>query len=323
MASSIDLTNTTHSFEFYCVLIIGSIGILTNLMNIHVSFKKEFQETTMGFYNILLSITGILIIIFVCFLSAFPQSIGENELILTSDIACKLFPYFSRIFLMLNTWINVMVSTDRMILMSYNNIASYNRRSPLLKDRHKMILYVGGLALIICLLNFAGFLFHLETQTQIDLMTNKTLTSLHCTSTPMIVLIRDLIPMLFRVIIPLIIQIVISIILVIKLSKLKINVRTLSLKREYRFTFTIIFVNFIFIIADLFLLISTILINIYGYNQTYVSTTSNSSAVVSFVYICSVFGEILMRYDFLFFINLFTNSKFRKESKKIYLNFLN
>jgi hypothetical protein len=63
MPSTIDLTNLTVSFQYYSTISVGSIGFITNLMNIHVSLSSEIQKTSMGFSNICLSITHIFTII--------------------------------------------------------------------------------------------------------------------------------------------------------------------------------------------------------------------------------------------------------------------
>ena len=316
MPSTINLTNATHLFEFYAVLIVSTIGFITNLMNIHVSSK--IQKTSMGLYNILLSICNIIGIFFVNILNFFPQSIGEKELILTSDLACKLIPYFTRLFPQLHAWLNIMISFDRLILMSYGNLNAYKNRSPYLKDGKRIIQIALGLFLLICVLNLPGFLFQLKSLTQIDKVTNQTTISFQCASTPLIMLIRDLIPIIFRNVLPLIIQLAISAMLILKLSKLKINVNTLSLKREHKFTFTIVILNLIFIITDIMFIICFILLNIYGYNPTFVSTTSNESAIVSFVYLCILFGTVFAVFDLLFVVNLLTNRKFFKEARKMY-----
>ena len=116
----------------------------------------------------------------------------------------------------------------------------------------------------------------------------------------------DSISSLFRVVLPIVIQTVISCILIYKLSVLKINVTTLSLKKEYRFTFTMVIINLLFIFSQLLLLIGLIFTNIYGYNQTYISTTSNESAVSSFFQTCAILCSTFINTNLLMIYVVFS-----------------
>ena len=94
---NMDLTKETHFLVFYGTLIIGISGLYSNIMNMRVSTSPKIQKTTMGFFNILLSIFNLLLIVFVGFLIFFPQSVGRPVIVLSSNAACKLLPYFTRI----------------------------------------------------------------------------------------------------------------------------------------------------------------------------------------------------------------------------------
>ena len=323
MQSSINLVKLTQELGYYYVLIVCSFGFLTNFMNVQVSLRKEIQKTTMGFYNICLSISNVFGLIFVGFIGFFPQSIGAN-LLVKSDILCKLLPYFSRFFFQLNSWLNVMVSIDRVILMSYENVNAYNNRSPHLKDKSKLFRLISALIVILLVINVPGLLFYLTPQTIAqDFVTNKTeIIPVQCKSSRLIGLFRDFIGIASRTILPLIIRFILTLILIYKLFSLKVNAMTLSLKKEYSFTFTIVIINFIFILADTFILITTIFINIYGYNQTFVSLISNESAIASFVYVVSVMSTLLFYFVLLFFVNLFVHKRFRRETRKLYLQWI-
>jgi len=289
MPATIDLSQLTYTFEFYSVLIVCTLGFLTNFMNVHVSFKKEIQKTTMGFYNIFMSLSSVFGIIFIGFLTFFPQSIGTN-LLTKSDLSCRLIPYLARIFPQVNAWLNVMVSFDRVILMTYANRADYNNRPTHLKEKSKLIRIVLILFLVILTINMPGLFFYLTPQTTtIDPITNLTkVLSPQCTATNLIVIFRDSVVMASRMVLPLIIQLALSAYLIYKLLKLEINATTLSLKKEYTFTLTVVIFNMIFILSDGITLTTTVLINVYGYTQTYVSSVSNESAIASFAYVVSI-----------------------------------
>ena len=118
MASIYNFTNETLSIEFYGSIVIGSIGFLTNSLNLTVSLRENVRKTKMGFYVTFVSIFNILAII-VNILDFFPQSIGQQQIILVSTYTCALVQYFSRVLLQISQWLNVLISFDRLSLLEY------------------------------------------------------------------------------------------------------------------------------------------------------------------------------------------------------------
>ena len=112
----LDLTNITHAVEFYFCMFICNIGFATNSLNILVNMRKDILlKSTMGYYNILMSIFNILTLATACYLNLFAQSIGQTPLILRSNLNCILISYFIRIFAQMSAWLNVMLTLDRVI----------------------------------------------------------------------------------------------------------------------------------------------------------------------------------------------------------------
>ena len=313
MPSIYNFTNPTHTVEFYASLSVCIFGTLTNFANLQVSLGKGMRNTTMGFYNILISIFNLLIIYFNLSLF-FPQSIGQTQIINRSELTCIFVPYFFRVFLEMSQWLNVMVSFDRMYLV----LDSTRSERPLNTKRNLLIAL--GLFLILCGINFFGFFYHLETKTSFSPNTNENVTVILCTS--IYGLERDLIHIIARAVVPLILQTCTNIILVYRFYRIKNMVTSafsISLKREFRFAKTIIILNGIFIISDMLALGIHLAINVYGYNQTYISTMSNQSAIASFVFVCAFQFVIFMVCDVLFIVNLLSNKKFRMEANKLYM----
>ena len=215
-------------------------------------------------------------------------SLGPIDLSLASNAGCILIPYMAKVFTQMSSWLCLMTSYDRILLMDYKNMTEYNKRSPLLREKIKLLRIILILFLTICLINMAGFFFHLESLVTFDPIKNETDSKYQCESSPTIFLVIDVITVTSRDILPLILSIVCISRLINKLMKLKIIVRTLKLKREYIFTFTIVMLNVLFIFSEIFSIITTLLINIHGYNQTYISTSSNESAIASFLKTVSV-----------------------------------
>ena len=312
--SVVDLTALTYSVEFYSILTIINVGLVANLVNILVCTRKELQKNTMGFYNILMSIFNILTLVSVGYVNLFPQTIGKTPLVLHSTYSCMLILYFNRVFCDMATWIYVMVTLDRMLCVS-----SVSRFKYIIKDKRKLALVVLGLFLAIAVANAPNFLFSLATELKYDPHSNLTTTLTECKASTQVTLIRDSITSMLRVLLPLVLQLVFNSVLVYKLVKnRRISVSMSRLvNTEYRFAFTIIVLNVIVFASDLPLFVCFVLINVYGYNQTYISRTSNESAWASFAFVCSLVLSSFV-YVSLFFVNYATNKIFRRESKNIY-----
>jgi hypothetical protein len=314
MPSTINLKDATYYVQFYACIFLGSYGVISNILNIVVNCRKKLRQTNMCFYNVIVSTFNILILI--RFLISAP-SFGLTDMIFASRLTCVLIPYLTRIFLQTSVWVYVFISFDRTILMSYKVVDVKKNNSLHKNKRNKLMLLIMGLIVLILLINAPGLFYYISNQTSFNPLTNQTTISVSCTAAPIVSLLRDIVAILSRFLLQLIFKSILTFILVYKLFKLKINVTTLSLKREYVFTFTISILNIISILSDLFVLVSYLFIYIYGYNQTYISTTSNESAIASFVYVCAVVISIFLLCDLLFIVNLITNKEFRKEAKRL------
>jgi hypothetical protein len=314
MPSIYNFTNLTREANFYGIIFVTGTGIISNILNIRVSMRKELQKTSMGFYNIFLSVINMFILILYASIF-FPPTIGLNDLTLTYKFACILMPYLVFVFLQVNGWILVMISYERVKALSYKIPRSIRVRQTIYKK--KVSLKILGIFIVTCILNSPGFFFGIATQTHFDTVSNTTNVITVCTSSPLIVQIRDLARSMLRIVIPLILQVILSIILIRKLLHVKnILTTSISLKREYRYALTIVFLNGTYIVTDLITLICTILLNTYGYNQTLISNTSTESAVSSFAFVISLLLTFFTLCSFLFVANLLSNKKFRKETQK-------
>ena len=136
------------------------------------------------------------------FLNSYSLGIG-SDMALLNDPACKIFSYVLRLTVQLPSWIQVLVTYDRYILVAYPN------RFNFLKTR-KFVAIITSLVLFsLCLLNVPNFFFYLTTTTSLasTLTANRTIvsvnrTSIACVSERHISLIRDMVPVFFRIIIP-------------------------------------------------------------------------------------------------------------------------
>ena len=308
---SLNFTNETLSLEFYMCVVIANFGILTNLFNIIVSSRSKIQDiVVMGFYNIYMSSLNILGLLVLSYLHMFPQSIGRAELTSTSIYACLAIPFFARVFTTMTSWLNVLVSYDSICAFKLN----YNRYFLHNRNNLRKILFL--IFLISCFVHVFNFFFYLEIQTQYDSTKNATQTIAVCTAPRIIQTLRDACAALARIILPIIFQTTFNGILIVRLFELRKNQQT-TLKKEKRLAFTVIIFNIIYVLGEIPLIVCSVFINIYGYNQTYISTSSNESAIASFAFVCSLAFAIFTSYSLIPFVNYFTNKKYRKEAKKM------
>ena len=293
----IDLTEESLSLIFYTCVIIGNFGIVTNMLNIFVSMKSEIMKIKTGFYFILISIFNILTIIFTLYLLLFPQSIGRPDLATTSFLACWLIPYLLRVVSQMVSWLNVVLTYDRMLCttITYHIHFMYDNQ----KVKHLLLV----MFVIICVLNLPNFFFHIEANT--------------CTPNwNFITVLRDSVSMLNRIIVPQTLQTVFNVILIVRLFKKREEIDR-PLEKERRFAFTVVISNIVFIVGEMPFLIATVFINMYGYNTTYITTTSIQAAVASFAFLCATAFLALVGYSSSLFVNIFTNKTYRNEVKKI------
>jgi hypothetical protein len=134
-------------------------------------------------------------------------------------------------------------------------------------------------------------------------------------------IIRDTTNTVFRVVLPLLFQVATNVALVLKLKRVSQMVNKAELlKREKRFAITITILNTIYACSNLLSLVSTVLINVYGHNQNYTSTSTYESSLSSFIFVCFGLLNSFVNCDLVFFVNLVSNKTYRQEAKKIFLS---
>jgi len=306
---ALKLNDIATQLGYYTILIITNLGLITNTLNIFISLKRSIQQSTMGFYNIIMSVFNIFSLV-AGYVAVFPQTISKPDLNLSSTFSCIAIAYLQRLVIHMSSWINVMISADRMICVSFPGRFNFI-------NNKKILSFIAlGLFIVISILNGANFLFYLKIQTTIDPTTNQTIiTSKACTSNPQVVLIRDTISVTIRVMLPVIIDTILNIILIYKLfqSRRKVSQMTISSKKDYKFSFTIVMLNFAFLVFEMPTFIAAIYLNIINNSQP----TLRSQAIALFAYNCSLVFAIY-QFGSIFFINLFFNKIFQKEIKIIF-----
>ena len=301
---------------FYSGSILSSIFILGNMLNILICTRKKLLKEMIGFYNIIMSVFNIITIVMIN-LVVFPTTLNYQDLTTFSFFSCISIMYFTRVSVQMSSWLHVFLSLDR-----YLCVAHLNRLKFILKDKKKISFIILALFVFILIINSPNFFFRLTYESIIDSQSNQTQVSVVCTATSSILLIRNIIAIVIRIVLPLVLQMVFSVLLIYKLFKTRRAVAIFTdrdMKKEYRLTRIIIWLNICFIITESPLMITTIYFGVLGIRTVYPLSemASYSLAISSLVFFLT---NILAGYLFgsLFFINLFTNRNFRKEIRLIF-----
>ena len=228
------------------------------------------------------------------------------------NFSCITITYFSRVCVLMCSWLYVFLSLDRYLCVAYNEKFKF-----LLTNKKKLSFILTGLFVVILLINVPNLFFKLTNVSSFDTHTNQTKSYVLCTASSSVILVRNFIVILFRIVLPLILQIILSILLIYKLFKSRhsvgINVNR-DMKKEYRFTRIIIWINICFIITETPFMITTLYFGVLGVKTEYPISefASNSLAISTLIfYVTSVLGSYM--FGSLFFVNVFTNHIFKKQ----------
>ena len=289
---------------YYTCITVIPCGIALNIISSIVFMRKKFSKKTMGFYNIVISIVNIIFAVFAA-LNYTGIALGK-DLTLMSGFSCVFLTYGQRVFSQMSSWMNVFVTVDRMISITYPN------RYPFLKNKKILTLLIFIQFLLLCIINIPNLFFKIEYISTFNPVSNMTVTTKSCTSSSSIVTIRDMIVIMFKVVIPIILMISMNIYLMHKLVKEKKKFKKISeLNKEYHFAFSIFFMNVLYTLIMLPGLITLIYLNIIQYAQTS-NIQSREVIIAQFAYSVAL---VIITYEFFFtfFVNIVFNKIFRKE----------
>ena len=162
---------------FYACIVGIDISILGNIANILVCLRKSIRNEIISFYNIMISIWNILTLVF-GFIAFFPPSIHAQDVLLKSDFACATISFLIRVCTHMASWLYVCLTIDKYLCVAFNNKLAF-----IFNDRKKLSFIMLGLFGVICLINVPNLFFRLSLNAKSDL---------ECTSTPLLVPIRNL-----------------------------------------------------------------------------------------------------------------------------------
>ena len=216
--------------SLYGSVLVHPFGLICNTFSIIIFSRKKFWDNTMGFYNIILSIDNN-IVIAVNFIMSFSSGYG-NDILLWSSFNCAFLFYLSRLSVSFSSWLNVMVSLDRMIFIIFPN--------RFLFIRNKKILATIMVIMFLLLFAINSPNFYLYVSNTYTNISNVSTVSYTCGPPKNIEVLVDTIRIFTRALIPFVLIIVINSFLIYKLIKTKNRFKNnMASKREYKFAYSI------------------------------------------------------------------------------------
>ena len=299
--------------SFYSILAILPAGFILNIMTSLIFLRKKFSTTTMGFYYTIIALVNniLAIIVMITYLS---PKFGDDFL-LVSDLSCVFLTFNVRLFAQMSSWLNVFITVDRMVSITYPN------KYPFLKNKKKLTLLMLVLFFMLVALNIPNFFFKVEAEFEFNSTTNLTEVTKYCTSDDLVVRVRDTIVLVFRIALPIFLMVLMNIYLVYKLFKLRRKFRSKSeLKKEYHFAVSIFAMNVLYTLSLIPSFIAIIFLNLFDYDETSLIGTKKQ-AIIQFYFSLAI---LISSYSvsFPFFINLGFNKIFRSECVYLVRRFL-
>ena len=300
-----EINEFIRQLSFYTSLTVVLVFIIGNILNVIICLRKRIRKEIIGFYNIVISSWNI-VVLFNGLLLYFPASINAQDLLLFSDLTCILINYLTRTNVQMSAWLHVFLTIDRYLCVAYNNKLKY-----IFNNRKRLSLIFVGIFFILGAINVPNLFFRISLDEK---------SNVKCDSTPLINQIRNMIISLFRIILPIIFQIVFSVLLIYKLFKVRSNVnRNQSMEKEYKFARTILWLNLMFIITEIPFLFITLYFSLLGMIPKFPldANASHSLAIATLVYYVATLFSLYL-FGSIFFVNLFTNTLFKREIKTIF-----
>ena len=188
-------------------------------------------------------------------------SIGINrDLSLISNFACKLMPYLVRVTVQIPSWIQVLITLDRLIYIRYFN------RFAFMQNKKILAFIITAMVSVLLLVNFESLLYNIiDTTQQSSNATTNTTPIYSCTSDKPIIVARDMTAVISRTIIPFILIVLLNSLLVRSVTESKAKFKNNSdvFRKEFSFIISIIFQGVFFILMLAPLAVSLVLFDIY------------------------------------------------------------
>lgn len=295
--STVNLAALSTRINYYYVVTVVPVGILTNLISIAVFFRKTLSVTNMGLFNLLISVANSITLIYYLFVSE-SSLVFNYDLSTSSDFACKILMALRRVIRELAPIIEMVMTFERFMSVYFP------RRFGFIQKRSFLLSLISIIFALFCIFSFENFFYYLE-----DNLNGKK----SCTGVPLVTVSSNLVSATLRTFLPFSIMFTMNILMVRRLITRRL-IRSSSSssksRREYQFTISVVSMNALFLILNLPVSIGYILQVIFSDPSSHVTQVINFYWNVAYLIATS-------HYVLTNMTNFVFNRLFRQELMKI------
>ncbi|RNA29071.1 hypothetical protein BpHYR1_040832 [Brachionus plicatilis] len=175
-------SNLNDTVIIFSSLVLIPIGIVLNFTQMMILLRKRFLMSIMAMYYQLISIYNILILIVTWFYFMSKSDLTKIDFI--TDIGCKLLSFFFRLAYQICSWLNVLVTLDRLIFIVFSTKFKFWR-----SKRNILILFFCS-HLIFLAVNIPNFYFTSISRT--TNISNQTFRTKVCTASFEMFILRSI-----------------------------------------------------------------------------------------------------------------------------------
>ncbi|CAF0716554.1 unnamed protein product [Brachionus calyciflorus] len=286
-------TQASLDLLFYASITLIPIGFVLNLLSLVIFSRKKFRSLRIGIIYRAITIADLVAILF-CFLIYFSPTIN-NDLQIASDISCKLLNLFMRTCAQSSSWINLLLTIDRFLLIKYSS-----KKFKLFHNETLLPLIIVGIFIFIAMANSSVLWFNVIERQSFNQTTKI------CMGSQTALFFRDLMAILFRTVLPFILIFILNTILIKAFveQKQKVSAQK-TMRKEMIFAFSIIIMNSFYFVNLIPIGVSLIFYNIYQNDPVKFSIVTFYSFLAMYI--------TALNNCFPFIINLIFNKIFYRE----------
>jgi hypothetical protein len=296
-----NLNNINNALTIVYPLVLIPFGTIFNSITFFIYTRKHMFKSSAGFYFSILAVVETLALVFGSFKFTY-NKMNNTDLISLSNFHCKFFTVLIYILNQFASWILVIISIDRLILIQYPYKFIGNKFEKIRK------LFVVFLFIFILTINIQNLIY---LKLNVIIINNGTENLNSCNldiSSSYTDLSMNIIDLFMASLIPFTLMLTSGLFIskkVIESKKKLTNIEKLSVKKKYKLVSTILARNFFFLILNL--PISVMLI-IQNYRNSLIETFENEliEFIITISNIC-----VYINYSFSFFVNFIFNEIFR------------
>lgn len=295
-------TNARDSILFFSSFVLIPIGIFLNFTQMLILLRRRFLISIMAMYYQLISIYNIFILIVTWFNFMSKSSFTNIDFI--TDIGCKLLAFFFRLALQICSWLNVLVTLDRLIFIVFSTKFKFWR-----SKRNILILFFFSHFFFMAV-NIPNFFFNSISRS--TNLSNQTFETKVCTASLEIFLIRSITSQVIGIYVPFGLMVILNVFLIYKVIESKKNFRQKTkMGKDTNFAFTLIGSNIAFLILMSPYSVYTAILSSYV-NEEEIILRPTLNAYLSLFETISR-SIYCVNYSISFVIQIVCNKLFRKE----------